>query len=195
MGCNKINKDFYRKKADHIKVPLIVSLVITMVITAITPVAIASHEADINVTFDPEGDIDIAVSPTTATWVATPIPLNTTDNDPDEGAGTGVYTITNSGSVAAHIWVHANTTSDGGDWTLDNDGSWAVDADDTFAIQINNQTAGSQWITNTNASWIANLPDQNSDKFGLQMDISSASGADVMDQQEHWINITGTIFQ
>jgi hypothetical protein len=170
-----------------IKKILWVILVTVMMTTAITPIAIAeNHSETIHVTFTPSGDIDLDVFPITATFGT--VVLESTDEYPDEGAGDTDYTVYNNGSTNAVVYIFSNTTTDSGEWTLDNGGS---PGEDEFSLDVTGSDL--QQITNSNTSWISDLNDGSTVTFGINLDLGTASGSGQLDAQVTTINITATI--
>jgi len=191
MGCTKAKITIFRRRAGNINKNLIIPLVVVMVISAITPIAIAgSHSTSIDVTFTPSGDIDIDVSPKTANFSV--VTVNTTNNRPQEGNTNDTYTLWNNGSVNAHVYVNSNASTEEGNWDLDSDGVFA--STDSFSIEFcNSSGVTAQWVTSVNSSWMDPVPSSDTRKFGIFLDISAASGAAALVQQNTTINITGVL--
>jgi len=174
MGCNK-------KK---IKSLLVVCLIIAILTTAVSPIVLGSHEDTINVTFDPQGDISLEVHPPTANFST--VTFSTSDNGPVEGAGDTAYTLYNNGTLAADIYIFSNTTTDGGEMTLDNGGSPSADE---YSLDVTGSNA--QQITNTNASWSSALAASGTITFGIDLDLGA--GTQDWNWQKTTINVTGVI--
>lgn len=192
MGCKKISRFVLYRKAGHAKDSLVIALIVTMLITAITPLAIAGEHAEtINVTFTPSGDLDIIVSPNTATWASVAINDSVAHNS-DEG-GNSSYTLSNNGGLDAHIWVFTNDSTDSNDWDLDGTG-WedGFTGSDLFALRLCNSTTTNQWLTTSNTSWVPTLDAGADHLFGICISLSNASGSSVMDPQASMISITAT---
>jgi len=187
MGCDKVNEIRFLGKERRINNKIIILLVGTMLVTAITPIALAASQANITVTFDPTGTIDLDVSPDAASFGS--VFFESADNWPTGNVTNTSYTLYNNGTVAADVHIFSNTTTDSAQMTLDDDGaSIAVDG---YSLDVTGSEA--QQITATNASWIDNLAADATGfvTFGLNLDLGS--GSQDWDAQTTRINITGTI--
>jgi len=181
MGCKKVN--------DLENSFIIYLVVLVFVISFVTPAVLGGAHSDyVTVTFTPSGDINITVNRTTATFGT--VTLNTNDNPTTEVGDTSAYSLTNSGTVKAHVYIKSNHTTDGGEWTLEGAGSPGLDE---FSIKLTNSTVGTRWFTNTNASWIASLAIDTPVLFGLTLDIGTASVESKLDEQTTRLNFTATL--
>jgi len=121
MGCRKANKIYFSKNMDQIKKTLMIFLIATMFFSAfVTPVVFGGAHADyIKVTFTPTGDITLDVTRGTATFGN--VASGTVNATPTEGATSATYTLYNNGTVAAHVYMWTNLTTNGTpaqEWTL-----------------------------------------------------------------------------
>ncbi|MGF3585434.1 MAG: hypothetical protein ACQXXD_06950 [Thermoplasmatota archaeon] len=156
----------------------------------LTPVVFGGPHSDyIYVTFTPTGDISLDVYPGTASFGS--VPAGTVNATPSQGSSTSTYTLKNNGSVAAHVYIFSNATTNTSEWTLDNDGQ---PADDHFCLKRWNSTGGGfVYIRNTNTSWIPNLAAAGGTRlFGLSLQLGNVTSGDKLDAQSTRINITGT---
>lgn len=175
MGCNK----------KRIKSLLVICLIIAILTTAVSPIVLGgAHDDTVVVTFDPTGDIALEVWPATATFGS--VTFSTSDNGPTEGAGDTDYTLYNNGTLAADIYIFSNTTTDGGEMTLDNAGAPSADE---YSLDITGTNV--KQITNTNASWSADLAASGTITFGI--DLNLGSGTQDWGAQTTTINVTGVI--
>ncbi|UCD14081.1 MAG: hypothetical protein JSW60_01310 [Thermoplasmatales archaeon] len=164
---------------------IFVLLVSVMFITAITPVVLAATNDKITVTFDPQGSIDLDVWPETANFST--VTFSTEQNWPQEGATDTTYTLYNNGTVAADVYIFANTTTDSGDMTLNNTGS---PSQDEYCLNVTGSNA--QQITNTNTSWVNSLAGGGGTvTFGVNLELGS--GSTDFGWQKTRINITGAL--
>jgi len=187
MGCKKVDWIIFGRKASQIKKTLIVPLVVVMMITAVTPIVFAAneHSDTITVTFDPGGDIELDVTPGTATFGT--VDFEASNEWPSEGGLDTTYTLYNNGSVAADVWIKANHTTDSGNMDLENTGN---PAQDQYCLNVTGSNA--QQITNTNASWSNNLAGGGATiTFGINLELGT--GSEDWAAQTTTINITGVI--
>ena len=190
MGCRRIIG-----KIDNIKKTLLIFLIVTMFASSfITPIVFGANEhADyIKVTFEATGDIELDVTLGTATFGQ--VAAGTVNATPSEGATSATYTLYNNGTVAAHVYMWTNETTNGTsdqEWTLDNDGTPGID---NFCLKRCNNTAtfGMEYVQNSNTSWIASLSGGGGTKlFGITLQLGNASDTDRLVSQHTRINITG----
>jgi len=129
---NKIN---FNKKSNQIKKTLLISLVVTMLIIAITPVVpvvfALPHSDVITVTFDPGGDISINASPDTAAFGA--VVFSSKANTPTTYPGNTDYTVFNNGSAGADVYIFQNATTESKTMTADT--NYPLDLDE-YGINI-----------------------------------------------------------
>lgn len=185
MGCDKLNKINFLGKGRQINNKIIILLIGVMLVTAITPVVLAASQANIAVTFDPTGTIDLDVSPDDASFGS--VVFESTNNYPTEGGLDTSYTLYNNGTVAADVYIFSNTTTDSGQMTLDDDGA-AIPVDG-YSLDVTGSDA--QYITHSNTSWVNALAASGTVTFGLNLDLGS--GSQDWTSQTTRINITGTI--
>lgn len=190
MGCKNVSG-----KIDNIKKTLMIFLIATMFVSSfIMPIVFGANEhADyIKVTFTPTGDIELDVTLGTATFGDTV--AGSVNETPDEGADSTTYTLYNNGTVAAHVYMWSNETTNGTaaqEWTLDNDGTPGLD---NFCLKRVNNTAtfGLEYVQNSNTSWIASLAGGGGTKlFGITLQLGNASASTHLVAQHTRINITG----
>jgi len=183
MGCSRLNEFVFFKKAGQIKNKLAISLIVAMLIAAISPIVFADADP-ITVTFDPTGVVAIDVWPETASFGS--VVFSTADNWPTEGGTDSSYTVYNNGTVGADVYIYSNTTTDSDELTLDIDGAGIpVDGYSLDAVGTVKQ------ISNVNASWIDNMVADGSETFGLNLDMGG--GSQDWAAQTTRINITATI--
>lgn len=135
MGCN-------RNKTKKLSVIILGIIAVIAILTP--PISMAATEDTIHVTFNPEGAIDLGVSPNTLNF-------STVSAETSEESST-TFTLYNNGSIAMKTYCESNTTTDEGDLTLDDDGS---PAEDYFSLQF---TTASNLDGNT--EYIPYLPSQ-----------------------------------
>ena len=185
MGCDKVNKISFLGKKRQINNKMVILLIGAMLVTAITPVVLAASQANIAVTFDPTGTIDLDVSPDDASFGS--VVFESVNNWPTEGGLATSYTLYNNGTVAADVYIFSNTTTDSGQMTLDDDGaSIPVDG---YSLDVVGTEA--KQISHSNTSWINPLNAGATVTFGLNLDLGS--GSQDWTSQTTRINITGTI--
>ena len=185
MGCSRrLNEFVFFKKAGQIKSKLVISLIVTMLIAAISPIVFASSDT-IAVTFDPTGTIAIDVYPETASFGS--VTFGSSNNWPTEGGTDTSYTVWNNGTITADVYIFSNTTTDSAQMTLDDDGA-GIPVD---GYSLNVTGGDEQQITNTNASWIDNLAASDHVTFGLNLALGS--GSQDWTSQTTRINITATV--
>ncbi|MCX6665862.1 MAG: hypothetical protein NT038_07395 [Euryarchaeota archaeon] len=117
MGCKKkVIVDW----ADDTKNILMVFLVMSMWISTLTPLVLAD-ETSISITFDPNGTVDIDVTPRSSAFGAILIGswVNTTGS---------TFTLYNNGTVAMNTQIKSNATTDSTQLTLDTNGNPGADA-------------------------------------------------------------------
>ena len=164
---------------------IIVLLISVMVITAITPLALAATSDIITVTFDPQGAIDLDVWPETANFST--VTFSSESNWPTEGATDTTYTLYNNGTIDADVYIFSNTTTDTGDMTLNNTGN---PAQDEYSLNVTGSNA--QQITNANTSWVNSLTGGGGTvTFGINLELGG--GSTDFGWQKTRINITGAI--
>jgi hypothetical protein len=164
---------------------IIVLLISAMLITAITPLALAATSDIITVTFDPQGAIDIDVWPENASFG--PVTFSSDVNWPSEGATDTTYTVYNNGTITADVFIFSNTSTDSGNMTLENTGSPGFDQ---YCLNVTGSNATQ--ITNTNASWLSNLVGGGGTvTFGLNLELGG--GSTDFGAEKTRINITGAI--
>jgi hypothetical protein len=190
MGCRTIIG-----KIDDIKKTLSIFLIVTMfVVAVVTPVVFGANEhADyIVVTFTPSGDIELDVTNGTAVFGS--VAAGTVNATIPGMATSGSYTLYNNGTVAAHVYIWTNETTNGSsdqEWTLDNDGTPGID---NFCLKRWNNSGGNGFIRNLNTSWIDNLAGGGGTiLFGVTLQLGTASDNDRLVAQLTRINITGVI--
>ena len=186
MGCMK--KNLYGIKAGAIKKKLVISLVAVSLISAITPIVLAgSHSQTIAVTFTPQADIDLSLDVTAADFGN--VDASTYGNEPSQGS-TAAYTLTNNGNVTADIYIFTNSSTDNGNFSYQD---LATPGEDEF--HFNATGNGAQMITSGNTSWSAlhggDLAKDESQTFGLILNLGSVSSTDKLIAQATQINITG----
>ncbi len=189
MGCAKMNKIQFYKRSNQIKKMLIIPIVVLMLIAAITPITFAGTEDTVQVTFTPTGNMDISVDETHATFGN--IPEGTGGHTPTEGAATTTYTLTNSGSSAAHIWVQTNFTTVGAEWTLD--GTQTPGVDQYTILFINNSGGAAYYPAGANLTWVPSVAGGGgTHQWGIRLYLGNASGSAVLDAQTTMINFSCT---
>lgn len=185
MGCDKVNKISFLGKERRINNKIVILLVGTMLVTAITPVVLAASQDHIVVTFNPTGAIDLDVTPNNASFGT--VVFESTNNWPTEGGTDTSYTLYNNGTVAADVYIFSNTTTNSGSMSLDIDGaSIPVDG---YSLDVTGSDA--QYITATNASWADALAASGTITFGINLDLGS--GSEDWASQTTRINITGAV--
>jgi len=160
----------------------------------LTPVVFGGAHADyIKVTFTPTGDITLDVTKGTATFGS--VAAGTVNDTCTEGATSATYTLYNNGTVAAHVYMWTNLTTNGTpaqEWTLDSDGG--APATDNYIIKRwnNSATFGVAYVKGTNTSFISSLAGAGTTKlFGLTLQLGNASASTHLVAQHTRINITG----
>ena len=196
MGCKRANKIYFGKNIEQFKKTLTILLTVTMfTLVFITPVVFGGPHADyIEVTFTPTGDISLDVTKGTATFGSEP--AGTVNASPSEGATSAAYTLYNNGSVAAHVYMFSNGTTNGTAaqrWTLDIDGTPGLD---NFCLKRWNNSAvfGLVYVkaTNVSSSFISSLAGGGTTKlFGLTLQLGNSSASTHLVAQHTRINITG----
>ena len=187
MGCDKVNKIGFLGKKRQVNNKILILLIGAMLVTAITPVVLAASQANIAVTFDPTGTIDLDVSPDDASFGS--VVFESANNWPTEGGAVDSYTLYNNGTVAADVYIFSNTTTDSAQMTLDDDG--ASIPIDGYSLDVTGTS--SQQITHTNASWIDNLAADATGVVTFGLNLNLGSGSQDWTSQTTRINITGTI--
>ena len=189
MGCVKMKKINFNKKSNQIKKTLLISLIVTMLVTAFTPVVpvvlALPHSDVITVTFDPGGDISINASPETAAFGA--VVFSTKTNAPTTYPGNTDYTVFNNGSAGADVYIFQNATTES--QTMAADTSFPLDLDE-YGINITGTEAIVIPLTN-GTLWEDNLAASASITFGFNLDL----GAGSLDHaaQNTWVNITAVV--
>lgn len=185
MGCDKVNKISFLEKERRINNKIVILLVGTMLVTAITPVVLAGPQANIKVTFNPTGTVDLDVFPDNASFGS--VVFESANNWPTEGGTDTSYTLYNNGTVAADVYIFSNATTDSGSMSLDIDGaSIPVDG---YSLDVTGSEA--KQIAIVNASWINALAASGTATFGLNLDLGA--GSEDWVAQTTRINITGVI--
>jgi hypothetical protein len=148
MGCKMGKKlNVYSTKVKKI---VLICLVSAMWIAPLLPTVLAD-ETSIRITFDPDGGIDIDVTPKNYAFGAI---LGGTSK-----ATTGsTFTLFNNGSVPMDTQLKSNATTDSTEMNLDNDGSPGNNA---YSLYTDNLDAD-WWITNA---------------YGADLDSAIAAGA------------------
>ena len=185
MGCNKVNKLSFLGTKRQVNNKILILLIGAMLVTAITPVVLAASQANIAVTFDPTGTIDLDVSPDDASFGS--VVFESANNWPTEGGAVDSYTLYNNGTVAADVYIFSNTTTDSGQMSLDIDGAGIPV--DGYSLDVVGSEA--KQIAIVNDSWIDALAASATVTFGLNLDLGS--GSQDWTSQTTRINITGTI--
>ena len=187
MGCKKIKRTIFYRKAGKIKKTLGIFIVTTMLIAAITPLVYAAneHSDDITVTFDPSGNIELDISPETANFSA--VTFETSVNWPTEGGTDTSYTLYNNGSVAADVFIKGNHSTDSGD--MDLQGTPGSITTDEYCLNFTGSNA--QQITSTNTSWTESFDADTTITFGINLQLDD--GSSDFGWQTTTINITGII--
>jgi len=177
------------KKSNQIKKTLIISLIVTMMITAIVPVVpvvfALPHSDVITVTFDPGGDISINASPETAAFGA--VVFSSKGNTPTTYPGNTDYTVFNNGTAGADVYIFQNATTES--QVMSADTSFPLDLDE-YGINITGTEACVIPLAN-GTLWEDNLAASATLTFGFQLDL----GAGSLDHaaQNTWVNITAVI--
>ncbi len=185
MGCSRLNELVFFKKAGQIKNKLAISLVVAMLIAAISPIVFADADP-ITVTFNPTGTVAIDVYNETATFGS--VVFSSANNWPTEGSQDDTsYTVYNNGTIGADVYIFSNTTTDSDQMTLDIDGNdIPVDG---YSLDIVGSNA--KQITNVNDTWIDNLAASDTVTFGINLDLGA--GSQDWTSQTTRINITATV--
>jgi len=95
-------------------------LVSAIVISAITPLVMAATEDNVHITFDPDGQIDIDVSP--ASYAFGSSQANAWTN-----SSASYFTLYNNGTVAMDTQIKSNATTDETTMTLNTAGNPGLD--------------------------------------------------------------------
>ena len=175
MGCTK----------DKIKRLVLISLVVTMIVSAITPPIMAADDT-IHVTFDPEGDVSLEVSPTNCNF-------STVDANTSEEIGFD-FTLYNNGTIPMQTDCETNVTTDEGD--LECDGNGGNTADDFFCLQFTDTTMDGDDSFISNSSGAQTTLDNSllaggSDTFRITIHLSNLSANHSW--QTTTINFTGSV--
>lgn len=124
MGCKMKNKlDIYKTK----KIVLI-CLISAMWITTLTPIVLAD-ETSISITFDPDGSVDIDVTPKSYAFGV----IQAGDWKNTTGS---TFTIYNNGTIAMDTQIKSNASTDSTQMTLDIDGNPGTDAYSIFTDNL-----------------------------------------------------------
>jgi hypothetical protein len=183
MGCRRLNELVFFKKAGQIKNKLAISLIVAMLIAAISPIVFADADL-ITVTFDPTGTVAIETRPDTASFGE--VVFSSANNYPTEGGIDTSYTVWNNGTVGADIYIFSNATTDSSELALANGGSPGLSE---YSLDVTG--SNSTQITDTNASWLDNLPASASVTYGLNLDLGG--GTQNWAAQTTRIDITATV--
>ncbi len=138
MGCRK-NKYNVAYASDTKKI-LFAWLVSMLWLSVLTPMVLAD-ETSISVTFDPDGGIDIDVSPKTNAF-------GSVQAGSYKKTAASYFTLYNNGTVPMDTQFKSNATTDSMELALDNDGSPAVDS---YSLQTIGLSADG-YITNAYAA-------------------------------------------
>ena len=111
-----------RMKIDKLYVYVVTTL---MICIALSPVIMAATEDQITVTFDPDGQIDIDVSPETLAFGSVQA-----DNSEES---TQTLTLYNNGTLSMQTTCETNVTTDEGNMECDGDGT---PSQDFFSLQF-----------------------------------------------------------
>jgi hypothetical protein len=95
---------------------LYIYFVIAILVAASTPIVMAATEDSVKVTFDPDGSIDIDVTPTSYSFGSSQ--ANAWTN-----SSASYFTLYNNGSVAMDTQIRTNATTEETDMTLNITGS------------------------------------------------------------------------
>jgi len=138
MGCN-INK---------IERFFLISLIVMLVITAITPpqiiLAAPNTLEEIQITFNPSGSVDMNITPTVYDYSTVAM---------ETSVASGSFTIWNNGTIPMKLSAQTNVTTDELDMECDGDGNGgSPPGQDFFSLQF---TGAATWAS-SNLAYIVN---------------------------------------
>ena len=149
MGCKmKLKKIF-------------VLFVTSIILAGFTPLVLAATEDSVEISFDPDGDIDIDIS--LASYNFSSIQANQWENTTG-----GVFTIYNNGTVSMNTQIKTNATTDppgSGDMSLNASG--VAPGQDEYAIYIDGLDVGNYLTTAYGLEFDTNLLPDDSKTFDI----------------------------
>jgi len=161
MGCKMKKKlNFYSNKFKKI---VLICLISAMWIAPLVPVVLAD-ETSISITFDPDGSVDIDVTPKSYDFGA--VLAGTWEN-----TSGSEFTLFNNGTIAMDTQIKSNATTDSAEMSLENAGS---PGNNEYSIYTDNLDADG-YITNAYGGDLDSaLAASGSKGFDLHLNIGSS---------------------
>lgn len=160
-------------------------VVALMICIALSPVIIAATEDEITVTFDPDGQIDLDISPGILNFGSVQA----------ENSEESIQTITlyNNGTLAMQTTCETNVTTEVGNMECDGDGTPGLDFF-SFQLTSTSMDGNNAYISNNTGSPTTldnSMNPSGSDTFKITIYIGSLSANHTT--QTTTVNFTGTI--
>jgi hypothetical protein len=161
MGCNE----------DKIKKFLLITFVVMLIVTAITPpqITLADSYDVVKVSFNPAGVVDGNVTPLTYDYGA--VTMSSSEESGD-------FTLTNEGTIAMQCTVYTNVTTD--ETNMECDGNGGTLAEDFFSMNFTTTSlsGADSFISNSSGSQTTletSLAGSTSDTFRITIHVGTCS--------------------
>jgi hypothetical protein len=182
MGCRK--ERYNLSYGSDIKKILFAWLVSLLWLSMLTPVVLADT-TDIHVTFNPEGTVDIDVSPKTYDFGS----VFAGGYNNSSGMGALYFTLYNNGSVTMDTQIWSNITTDSDALTLDGNGAPGQDAYSFFTDGLD----ADNWIpSSASTEHDSALAASGTKDFDINLTMGSPLTSN-FPQQRTMINLTGSV--
>lgn len=157
----------------NMKKILFIGITAAMIITAITPIALAATSDTITVTFDTTGTIDIDVAP--ESWDAGSLAAQAGHDSAYSGDNS--HTVWNNGSVSADLQIQGTDTSN-----LVLVTSW-TGTNNEFRLNTTPTPTAGDFFGTSLVNFYSNLGVDASHTFGLYLELDEAIDAEHTDEQ------------
>ena len=144
---------------------IVIGIIPLVIIATISPIIMATTEDAVIITFDPDGDIDIDVSPVNYSFgsIISGSWSNTTGN---------TFTLYNNGTIYMDVRIKTNATTDEGNLTLDPDGNPGIDF---FSIETSGFDIDDYLPSSYGTTFDENLSPGGNKAFDLHLNIGIIS--------------------
>ena len=181
MGCRK-SKSILKSGSD-IKKIMFAWLVLMLWLSVLTPIVLADT-TDIHVTFNPEGTVDIDVSPKTYDFGN----VNAGGYNNSSGMGALYFTLYNNGTVTMDTQIFSNVTTDSDELALD----VAAPGQNEDRFRTHNLDTDAYIPSAIGADFDSALAASGTKDFDINLTMGS-SLTENFAQQRTMINLTGTV--